>query len=168
MTAASVATVLAVEDDPIVRADLRLVLEDAGFAVTHAQDGAEAIELARRHEPDAILLDLALPGLGGVEAARQILAERDVAIVALTGRSRELAREAVEAGATSYVLKPFVPEEVVGALHDAIAIRELRIARNASRCAIGEVLGMLGYPQEWALALEERAFAAGRLWRRTG
>src|SRR5262245_41521829 len=101
MSGASVATVLAVEDDPIVRHDLRLVLEDAGFAVTDAQDGAEAIELARRHEPDAILLDLALPRLDGVEAARQILAERDVPIVALTGRSRELARQAVEAGVTS-------------------------------------------------------------------
>src|SRR5262245_41730367 len=120
MSETSVATVLTVEDDPIVRQDLRLVLEDAGFAFTPAQDGAEAIELARRHEPDAILLDLALPGVGGLEAARRILAEQDVPIVALTGRSRELAREAVEAGATSYVLKPFVPEEVVGALHDAI------------------------------------------------
>ena len=53
------ASVLTVEDDPIVRADLRLVLEDAGFSVcAGAGDGVEAIELAREHEPDVILLDL--------------------------------------------------------------------------------------------------------------
>jgi CheY-like chemotaxis protein len=163
---AAVATVLAVEDDPIVRADLRLVLEDAGFAVSHAGDGAEAIELARVHEPDAILLDLALPGLDGVEATRRILAERDVPIVALTGRSRELAQQAVEAGAASYVLKPFHPDEVVEAIHDALATRAVRLARNESRRAIADLLELLDHPAELALAIEERAFQGGKVWRR--
>jgi CheY-like chemotaxis protein len=167
MTAAAYATVLAVEDDPIVRADLRLVLEDAGFEVADAQDGVEAVELARAHEPDAIVLDLGLPRLDGVEATRRILAERDVAIVALTGRSRGLAEEALEAGASSYVLKPFVPEEVVGAVLDAIAVRTdpLRAARERSRRAIAQMLGHLGYSEEWAVELEEKAFRSGKLWR---
>src|SRR4051794_33719951 len=67
MTAA--ARVMTVEDDPIVRADLRLVLEDAGFGVcADARDGIEAVELARLHAPDLIVLDLGLPKLDGVEA----------------------------------------------------------------------------------------------------
>ncbi len=167
MSAAVATTVLTVEDDPIVRADLRLVLEDAGFEVSDARDGAEAVELARENEPDAILLDLGLPGIGGVEATRQILSERAVPIVALTGRSRGLAEEAVEAGALSYVLKPFVPEEVVGALLDAIATHAdpLREAREVSRQALTEMCGLLGYSQEWAVQLEEQQFRAGKLWR---
>src|ERR1700730_4783980 len=78
------ARVLTVEDDPIVRADLRLILEDAGFdVVPDARDGVEAGELAREHRPDLILIDLKLPGLDGVEATRQILRERSVPIAAL-------------------------------------------------------------------------------------
>jgi CheY-like chemotaxis protein len=166
MTAAAAPTILTVEDDPIVRADLRLVLEDAGFEVSDAHDGVEAVQLARERAPDAILLDLGLPRLGGVEATRQILAERDVPIVALTGRSRGLAEEAVEAGASSYVLKPFHPQEVVGALLDAIAVHAdpLRAAREESRQTIARMFGLLGYSEDWAVELEERAFRAGKLW----
>ena len=65
------ASVLTVEDNPITRTELRLVLEDAGFdVVADARDGAEAVELAREHRPDLILLDLGLPVLDGIEAAR--------------------------------------------------------------------------------------------------
>jgi CheY-like chemotaxis protein len=163
MSAAAVPTVLTVEDDPIVRADLRLVLEDAGFAVCpDARDGIEAVELAREHEPDVILLDLGLPRLDGVEATRRILAERDVPIVALTGRSHGLAREAVEAGASSYVLKPFQEREVVQALSDALVTRR---ARAQSLGALTELVGLLGYPASYAADLERRAFARGAVWR---
>ena len=122
MSLAAVPTsVLTVEDDPIVRADLRLVLETAGFDVCpDARDGVEAIELAREHEPDVILLDLGLPRLGGVDATRLILADRDVPIVALTGMSGALVDEAMEAGVTSVVRKPFAEGAVVHALQDAV------------------------------------------------
>jgi CheY-like chemotaxis protein len=167
--AAVTASVLTVEDDPIVRADLRLVLEDAGFSVcADAGDGVEAIELAREHEPDVILLDLGLPCLDGIETARRILAERDVPIVALTGRSRRLAQEALDAGAHSYVLKPFVEEEVVGKLIDALASHEslgVRTAREESRGALGHMLELLGYPVEWAIDLEQQAYRRGVVWR---
>jgi CheY-like chemotaxis protein len=165
------ATVLTVEDDPVIRADLRLVLEDAGFAVRDARDGVEAVELARAHEPDVILLDLALPRLDGVEATRQILAERDVPIVALTGRSTGLAQEALDAGATSYVVKPFAEEEVVGALLDAMAVHAdagVTAARDESRRALAHLLELTGYSPEWADELEQRAYASGRVWRITG
>jgi CheY-like chemotaxis protein len=165
------ASVLTVEDDPIVRADLRLVLEDAGFSVCpDARDGVEAIELAREHEPDVILLDLGLPRLGGVETARRILAERNVPIVALTGRSRRLAEEAIEAGVSSYVLKPFVEAEVVGKLIDALAAHEaedVRRTREESRRTLAMMLRLLGYPEDWAVDLERSAYRRGTAWRVT-
>ncbi len=163
------ASVLTVEDDPITRADLRLVLEDAGFSVcADAKDGIEAVEFARKHEPDLILLDLGLPGLDGIEATRLILAERAVPIVALTGRSNRLAEEAIGAGATSYVTKPFDEAQVIGALHDALAIHRHhagRAARKESLHAFTHVLGVLGYPEEWAVDLERRSFERGRVWK---
>ncbi len=163
------ARVLTVEDDPIVRADLRQVLEDFGFDVcAAARDGVEAVELARAYAPDLILLDLGLPRLGGVDAAREILRERQVPIVALTGRSSALAHEAIEAGAVSWLRKPFVVGELVSAVHEALAADEPTTERERSRAAIAELLGLLGYPEEWAVAFEEDAFRAGHVWRRAG
>jgi two-component system, response regulator PdtaR len=162
--ASTTTSVLTVEDDPIVRVDLRLVLESAGFEVCpDARDGVEAVELAREHEPDVILLDLGLPRLSGVDATRMILAERDVPIVALTGRSARHADEAVAAGVTSVVNKPFDGGAVVRALSDAIVARERRISRDA----LAELLYQLGYPEDWSDDLERRAFAQGRVWRST-
>ena len=160
--AAAPTSVLTVEDDPIVRADLRLVLETAGFDVCpDARDGVEAIELAREHEPDVILLDLGLPRLGGVDATRLILADRDVPIVALTGMSGALLDEAMEAGVTSVVRKPFAEGAVVHALQDAVIGRQ----RRTSRAAIAELLGLLGYPEDWSGELEQAAYNRGLVWR---
>ena len=126
MPASTTARVLTVEDDPIIRADLRLILEDAGFDVCpDARDGLEAVELARTHSPDLILIDLGLPRIDGVEATRRILSERDVPIVALTGhRTGGLVERAIEAGAVAHVVKPFyeahLVETIVGALADRV------------------------------------------------
>jgi response regulator NasT len=162
----AVAKVLTVEDDPVVRADLRLVLEDAGFEVCpDARDGVEAVELAREHRPDVILLDLGLPRLDGVEATRQIRDEHDVPIVALTGhRDGRIVERAMEAGATTYVLKPFAEHQVVGALRDAL---DTHAAREESRRALAHLLDLLGMPTEWAGELEESTYLSGRVWRQT-
>lgn len=164
---AAVATVLPVEDDPIVRADLSLVLEDAGYDVcAAARDGVEAVELAREHTPDLILLDLGLPKLDGVEVIRRVLAERDVPIVALTGRSQSLVEEALAAGAISFVRKPVSEGGIVHAVRDALAAWEWgRQEREASRAAIEAMLVSMGYPPDWAARLEARTYAKGRLWR---
>jgi CheY-like chemotaxis protein len=124
VTSHAAASVLTVEDDPIVSADLRLILEDAGFDVcADARDGVEAVELAREHRPDLILIDLNLPGLDGVEATRQILSERTVPIVALTGHSTGIVERALEAGAVAHVLKPFDESHLVGTITDVLAER---------------------------------------------
>jgi two-component system, response regulator PdtaR len=168
MTAAHALTVLTVEDDPIVRADLRLVLEDAGFTVcADARDGEEAVELAREHTPDVILMDLGLPRISGVEATRRILAHRDVPIVALTGHRDAQADAAIEAGAVSLVTKPFVVRDVVTSLRDAAAQAPASEVRTESREALRHLVELLGHPAEWGDELEEAAFARGVAWKLT-
>lgn len=155
MAVATTARVLTVEDDPIVRADLRLILEDAGFDVCpDARDGLEAVELARTHRPDLILIDLSLPRIDGIEATRRILHERDVPVVALTGhRSGGFVERAMEAGAVAHVLKPFHEAHLVGTIVDALAER---VSRDDARAAaerhrdliLIESMARDGYPEE--------------------
>ncbi|MDX6451358.1 MAG: two-component system, response regulator PdtaR [Gaiellaceae bacterium] len=128
MAAPATARILTVDDNPIVRADLRLMLEEAGFEVVpDARDGVEAVDLAREHKPDLVLIDLSLPLLDGVEATRRILDERDVPVVALTGHSRgDFVQRAVDAGAVGHVLKPFSRVELVATVSGALADRAER------------------------------------------
>jgi CheY-like chemotaxis protein len=142
MSASTPARVLTVEDDPIVRADLRLILEDHGFDVcAAARDGVEAVELAREHRPDLILIDLHLPELDGVEATRRILDEREVPIVALTGYvAGDSIQRAVEAGAVDHVTKPFSGAGLVETLRDVLATRRLALEREAEHDYIRAVI----------------------------
>jgi CheY-like chemotaxis protein len=170
MSALAVPTVLTVEDDPIVRADLRLILEDAGFSVcADAGDGFEAVKLARVHRPDVILLDLGLPHLDGAEAAHRIRREREVPIVALTGyREGRLLERAVAAGASTLVHKPFAEEEVVDAVRDALTSHsetKIQAGREQSRKTLASIVTLLGYPEDFADYLEQQSFARGKVWR---
>lgn len=127
MPASAAARVLTVEDNPIVSADLRSILEDHGFAVcADARNGYEAVELAREHRPDLVLIDLNLPLLDGIEATRLIMGERKVPIVALTGyvRGNRIER-AVEAGAVDHVTKPFSEAQLVDTLRSALVTQAL-------------------------------------------
>jgi response regulator NasT len=127
LPAPTTARILTVDDNPIVRADLRLMLEDAGFEVVpDARDGVEAVNFAREHKPDLVLIDLSLPRLDGVEATRRILDERDVPVVALTGQSADFLQRAVDAGAVDHVLKPFSRFELVSKVSGALADRAER------------------------------------------
>lgn len=162
MPAHSTARVLTVEDDPIVRADLRLILEDAGFDVCpDARDGAEAVSFAREHRPDLILIDLSLPGMNGVEATRRILDERDVPIVALTGHAAGgLVEQAIEAGAVAHLIKPFhdthLIDTVTGALSDhAAGVDTYAEAERRYQLALIETMLRDGYDEhEIAAALD--------------
>jgi two-component system, response regulator PdtaR len=115
--------VLVVEDDPLVRGDVAGILAEAGFEICgEASDGRQAVALALRRRPDAIVMDANMPYLDGVEAARRILAVHRVPIVMLTGYSYgELIDRALDAGVAAYVVKPFAESEVVGAVTAALA-----------------------------------------------
>jgi AmiR/NasT family two-component response regulator len=115
--------VLIAEDETIIRMDLRGLLEKNGMmVVAEAANGALAVELARTEMPDVAILDLRMPVLDGVEAARRIYAERPMPIVMLTAFSdRANLENAIEAGVFSYLVKPFRETDVIPAVRAAVA-----------------------------------------------
>jgi AmiR/NasT family two-component response regulator len=115
--------ILVAEDETIIRLDLKETLERAGFEVCgEARDGEEAVHLAREEKPDLVVLDVKMPRLDGIEAARRILAERPIPIVMLTAYGHdELVARAVEAGVFAYLVKPFRESDLLPAIQTAKA-----------------------------------------------
>jgi two-component system, response regulator PdtaR len=134
--------ILVAEDETIIRLDLRGLLERAGYeVVAEARDGEEAVELARRHEPDLALLDVKMPRLDGIEAARRMLEERPIPIVILTAfDQRELVERAAEAGVYGYLVKPFREQDVVPAIELAKARYEELVAVRADADSLAQAL----------------------------
>ena len=115
--------ILIAEDETIIRLDLRSLLETAGFEVcAEARDGQEAVELARSTAPDLAVLDVKMPRLDGIDAARASLEERPIPIVMLTAYGQdELVARAVEAGVFGYLVKPFREGDLLPAIRTALA-----------------------------------------------
>jgi two-component system, response regulator PdtaR len=115
--------ILVAEDETIIRLDLREILERAGFEVcAEARDGEEAVELALSEKPDLAILDVKMPRLDGIDAARRILGERPIPIVILTAYGQEeLVSRAVEAGVFGYLVKPFRETDLLPAIQAARA-----------------------------------------------
>jgi chemotaxis response regulator CheB len=141
---AAVLSVLTVEEDPTVRADLRLALEDAGFAVVaQAGDGAEAVELAREHRPDVVVLRTR------DETSDRILEERRVPIVE--------------------VPRPFSSARVVEAVTGALVEhceQEIRDTRTDSLRSIETLVDHLSFATPPASELEQSSWERGHVWRR--
>jgi two-component system, response regulator PdtaR len=133
-----VTRVLIAEDETIIRLDLAEMLERAGFVVcAQARDGVEAVELARTEQPDVAVLDVKMPRLDGIEAARRILDERPIPIVMLTAYGQdELVSRAVEAGVFGYLVKPFRETDLLPAIQTATA-------RHAELAAVREEVDSL-------------------------
>jgi len=128
--------VLVCEDETIIRLDICQLLETAGHTVVgEARDGAEAIRLAAELTPDIILMDVRMPELDGVEAARQILSARQMPIVMVTAfAERDIVQQASEAGAFGYLVKPFRQDDVLAAITTAQArSAELAEARQEAK-----------------------------------
>jgi two-component system, response regulator PdtaR len=130
-------TVVIAEDEAIVRLDLREILEEEGYSVVgETGRGDEAVELVKEHHPDLAILDIKMPGLDGLSAAREITAESTAAVLILTAFSqRNLIEEARDAGALAYLVKPFQKEELLPAIEVALGrFEEMRAleAENAS------------------------------------
>ncbi len=115
--------VVVAEDEAIIRMDLRELLEEEGYeVVAECGRGDEAVTLVREHQPDVALLDIKMPGLDGISAAREINAEHLSAVVLVTAFSqRELIEEASDAGVHGYVVKPFERHDLAPAIEVAIA-----------------------------------------------
>lgn len=122
--------VVIAEDEAIIRLDLRETLEEEGYeVVAETGRGDQAIELIREHRPDLAILDIKMPGLDGLGAARVISAEQICPVVLLTAFSqREIVEEARDAGALAYIVKPFQKSDLVPAIEVALGrFRELRV-----------------------------------------
>jgi two-component system alkaline phosphatase synthesis response regulator PhoP len=132
-------TILVVEDEPQIATLVRDYLEHAGFAVLLAADGAIALALARTRRPDAVILDLGLPVLDGLDVVRALRRDSSVPIVVLTARGDESDRVAgLELGADDYVVKPFSPKELVARVR-AVLRRAEASALPAERLVAGDL-----------------------------
>ena len=114
--------VVVAEDEAIIRLDLKELLEEEGFDVVgETGRGDEAVELVRALAPDLAILDIKMPGLDGLSAARQITADRLAAVLILTAFSqRDLVEQARDAGAMSYIVKPFQKSDLIPAIEVAL------------------------------------------------
>jgi AmiR/NasT family two-component response regulator len=119
---ASPTRVVIAEDEAIIRLDLKELLQEEGYDVVgETGRGDEAIELVRTHRPDLVILDIKMPGLDGLSAARQIAGERLAAVLMVTAFSqRELVEQARDAGALAYLVKPFQKSDLIPAIEVAI------------------------------------------------
>lgn len=116
--------ILIVDDAQQVRRVLRTALSSAGYTIYEAGTGEEALESIRTSKPDAILLDVNMPGMGGLEACREIRRSLDVPILMLTVRNAERDKVlALDAGADDYVVKPFGMQELLARIRAALRRR---------------------------------------------
>src|SRR5207248_10638258 len=131
--------VLVVDDEPIVREVVVKYLENAGFDTLEAQDGLAARELLEQKMPSAIVLDLMMPRMDGLELCRWIRARSDVPVIMLTALGEEADRiVGLELGADDYVTKPFSPRELAVRVK-AVVRRATAGAPKAERIEVGDL-----------------------------
>ena len=127
---ATVARVLVVDDEEPLARLVATYLEREGFAVTVADDGLDAVAVARTLDPDVVVLDLGLPGLDGVEVCRQLRTFTDCYVLMLTARTDEIDKLiGLSVGADDYMTKPFSPRELVARVH--VLLRRPRASQQA-------------------------------------
>ncbi len=113
--------ILVVDDEPQIRRIMRTELTSAGYEVDDAKTGEEALGKVREFRPDLVLLDINMPGMGGLAACRAIRADANVALIMLTVRNTEAAKvEALDAGADDFVTKPFSTPELLARIRAAL------------------------------------------------
>jgi DNA-binding response OmpR family regulator len=130
--------VLVVDDDPQLRALLRMALELDQFVVEEAASGAEALEFIVTREPDLVLLNVLMPGLNGIETCRWIRAQSGVQIIMLSGLSYETdIVAALEAGANDYCVKPIGMVELVARIRAQLRRRDFDTGDHAAHRTLG-------------------------------
>lgn len=121
------------EDEELTRTIIRARLEKLGHVVVaEAENGKQAVEAARMHKPDVMIMDIKMPEMDGIEAAKQVLNEAPCAILFLSSfNEQELVEQASDAGALAYLMKPFRKEDIAPALE--IAVRRFRQIRSQEK-----------------------------------
>lgn len=115
------ANILVVDDEPQIRRVMRATLSTHGYVIAEAKTGEEALEFVRKERPDLVLMDVNMPGMGGIAACREIRRVVDAPIIMLTVRNAERDKvSALDAGADDYVVKPFGIEELLARIRAAL------------------------------------------------
>jgi two-component system alkaline phosphatase synthesis response regulator PhoP len=131
---------LVVDDEPKIVEVVGDYLRSAGFSVTSAADGEGAVASARARPPDLVLLDLGLPGLDGLDVARELRRASPVPIIMLTARGEEADRVlGLELGADDYLVKPFSPRELLARVR-AVLRRTEGLQTERERFVVGDVV----------------------------
>lgn len=159
--------VLIVEDDRLVLAGLASGLEDRGYLVDKAITGEEGVALADSAQPDLVLMDICLPGISGVEAARRIQERMNIPVIFLSAYdSEEVVRVAIALGSLSYLVKPVTIAQLAPAVENALArwrdISQLRSSEEHLSTALTqsrEISVAIGMLMERCNASAEEAFA---------
>jgi len=113
--------ILVIEDEPNARTLIQVTLAQSGYHCVHATTGIAGVAAALRSAPSAVLLDLGLPDLDGVEVTRRIRERSNVPIIVVSARGQEAAKiEALDGGANDYVTKPFAPGELLARIRVAL------------------------------------------------
>jgi two-component system KDP operon response regulator KdpE len=134
-----VTRVLVVDDEPQILRALRINLRVREYQVDVAATGAEALEMAARHPPDLVILDLGLPDLDGVEVIGGLRGWTNAPIIVLSGRADSTDKvEALDAGADDYVTKPFGVEELLARMR--AAARRTGAAEDLPRITLGDLI----------------------------
>jgi len=135
----TLARVVIAEDEAIIRLDLKEILSSAGYDVVgETGRGDEAVKLVEQHKPDLAILDIKMPGMDGLRAAREITARHQVAVLLLTAFSqRDLIEEARDAGVAAYLVKPFQPRELLPAVAEVLSRARQDWAIDADAGAVG-------------------------------
>jgi two-component system, OmpR family, KDP operon response regulator KdpE len=117
----SAGRILVVDDEPQIRRVMRTALTAAGYEVDDAKTGEEALEKQRSYKPDLVLLDMNMPGMGGLAACRELRSDPNIAIIMLTVRNTEDDKvQALDAGADDFVTKPFGMPELLARIRAAL------------------------------------------------